>query len=167
MREKFSSALAIQLLTIAYEVWCLRPELLPDTYGLFTFPSVYGSAPKLISLPDLFLLFSREFWGPAILWVTTTLAIPLFTAYFFNLTKTPATKRSKVHFNYSFDPLTFNVVKAVLVYVVFEQDYTFGEWVDLEYVARINSALYGGPMSVVAGCAVGVLVTFYEAIIAK
>ena len=70
-------------------------------------------------------------------------------------------------FNYTFDPLTFNLIKAILTYVVYAQDVTFGGLVDLEYVARINSALYGGWPSVIVGTGVGMLVTLYEAVLKK
>jgi hypothetical protein len=92
----------------------------------------------------------------------------LFAAYFVNLTSKPKSRSSHAsHFNYAFDPLTFNVVKALLVYVVFAQDVTFCGLVNLEHVARINSAVYGGYQGVLVGTAIGALVTLYEAIIRK
>lgn len=62
--------------------------------------------------------------------------------------------------------MTFNVVKALLVYVVFGQDVTFG-MIDLENVARINSAIYGGYQGALTGTGIGTLVTLYEAVIKK
>jgi len=168
-RESLSSVVSVEALIIAFEAYCLRYELLADR-DAFTIPlsKVYGKTDYPVQIPDLFLLLTGSFWGPATLWAFTSFIIPLFAAYFFNLTSKPRTGRSHTtHFNYSFDPLTFNIVKALLTYVVFQQDNTFGGLVDLEYVARINSALYGGPSSVLVGCFIGILVTFYEAIIKK
>jgi hypothetical protein len=51
--------------------------------------------------------------------------------------------------------------------VVYGQDVTFGGLVDLEYVARINSALYGGWRGVLVGTGIGSLVTVYEAVLKK
>jgi hypothetical protein len=55
----------------------------------------------------------------------------------------------------------------VLTYVIFGQDVTFGGLVDLEYVARINAALYGGYKGILAGTSIGALTTLYEAIVKK
>lgn len=168
-RETLSTVVSVEALIIAFEAFCLRKELLADRYA-FTIPGylLRRSTDYPVQIPDLFLLLTSSFWGPATLWAITSLIVPLLAAYFFNLTSKPKSGRSHTtHFNYTFDPLTFNIVKGLLTYVVFAQDFTFGGLVDLEYVARINSALYGGPSSVLTGCAVGILVTFYEAIIKK
>lgn len=168
-REQLSSVVSVEALIVAFEAWCLRGELLADRYA-FTVPAIplLKTHAHAVHIPDLFLLLTSSFWGPATLWAITSFIVPLLAAYFFNLTSKPRTGRAHTqHFNYTFDPLTFNVVKGLLTYVVYQQDYTFGGWVDLESVARINSALVGGPFGVLTGCAIGVLVTFYEAIIRK
>lgn len=168
-RESLSTVVSVEAIIIAFEAYCLRKELLADRYA-FTIPAikVIGTSDYAVQIPDLFLLLTSSFWGPATLWAVTSFIMPLVMAYFFNLTHRPRTGRSHAtHFNYTFDPLTFNIVKALLTYIVYSQDFTFGGYVDLEYVARINSALYGGPLSVLTGCAIGILITFYEAIIRK
>ncbi|KAI9744003.1 MAG: hypothetical protein M1818_002737 [Claussenomyces sp. TS43310] len=168
-RETLSTVVSVEALIIAFEAYCLRSEVLADRYA-FTIPAlrVLGTEAHAVQIPDLFLLLTSSFWGPATLWAVTSFLVPLLASYFFNLTSKPRTGRSHTtHFHYSFDPLTFNIVKALLTYVVYAQDYTFGGLVDLEYVARINSSLVGGPSSVLVGCGIGLLVTFYEAIIKK
>jgi hypothetical protein len=110
---------------------------------------------------------TSSFWGPATLWTFTSILIPLFSAYFFNLTSKPRSRSHSPHFNYTFDPLTFNIVKGLLQFVIYGQDVTFGGLVDLEYVARINSAVYGGWVGPLVGAGIGALVTIYEAIIKK
>jgi hypothetical protein len=166
-RETLSTVVAAHALIVAFEFYKLRPELLADRFA-FTFPAIafLGTNPYPVEVPDLFLLLTSSFWGPATLWAFTSLIIPLFTAYFFNLTAKP-TRGHTAKFNYTFDPLTFNVVKALLTFVVFGQDVTFGGLVDLEYVARINSALYGGWQGVLVGTGIGTLVTLYEAVLKK
>lgn len=168
-RESLSSVVSVEALIMLFEAYCLRRELLADRYA-FTIPvsKIYGKTDYPVHIPDLFLLLTSSFWGPATLWAFTSFIIPLVTSYFFNLTSKPRTGRSHTtHFNYSFDPLTFNIVKALLTYVIYQQDNTFGGLIDHEYVTRINSALYGGPSSVLVGCFIGILVTIYEAIIKK
>jgi hypothetical protein len=168
-RENLSSLTAIQSLIVLFELYHLRPELLPNRYA-FTIPAIalLNTSPYSVKIPDLFLLLTSSFWGPATLWAFSSFLIPLAAAYFFNLTSKPRTRSSHAsHFNYSFDPLTFNIAKAVLTYVIFGQDVTFGGLVDLEYVARINAALYGGYKGILAGTSIGVLTTLYEAIVKK
>lgn len=63
--------------------------------------------------------------------------------------------------------MTYNLVKALLSFAVYGQDITFGGVVDLEYVARINSALYGGWAGPIVGSGIGMLLSVYEAIIKK
>jgi hypothetical protein len=168
-RESLSTVVSVQSLIVLFELYFLRPELLADRFA-FTIPAISAlkTPDYAVKVPDLFLLLTGSFWGPALLWGFTTFFIPLFAAYFVNLTSKPKSRSSHAsHFNYAFDPLTFNVVKALLVYVVFAQDVTFCGLVNLEHVARINSAVYGGYQGVLVGTAIGALVTLYEAIIRK
>jgi hypothetical protein len=166
-RETLSTVVAAHVLIVAFELYKLRPELLKDR-DAFTIPAIdfLHTSSYDVKLPDFFLLLTSSFWGPATLWAITSLTIPLFAAYFFNLTAKP-TRSHTAKFNYTFDPLTFNIVKALLTYIVFGQDVTFGGLVDLEYVARINSALYGGYHGVLVGTGIGALVTLYEAVLKK
>jgi hypothetical protein len=164
-----STVVAVQALVVAFELYNLRKELLADRYA-FTIPAIalLNTSPYDVKIPDLFLLLTSSFWGPATLWAFTSLLIPLFAAYFFNLTAKPSRTRShSTHFTYAFDPLTFSIVKGLLTYVVYGQDVTFGGLVDLEYVARINSALYGGWQGVLVGTGISSLVTLYEAVLKK
>jgi hypothetical protein len=168
-RESLSTVVAVQAIVIAFELYNLRKEILQDRYA-FTIPaiSILGTHDYAVKIPDLFLLLTSSFWGPATLWASTSLLIPLFASYFFNLTSKPSRGRSQSpHFNYAFDPLTFNIVKALLTFVVYAQDVTFGGLVDLEHVARINSAIYGGWKGVIVGTGIGALVTLYEAVLKK
>jgi hypothetical protein len=168
-RETLSTVVAVQVLIFTFELYNLRKELLADRYA-FTIPSIalLGTGPYDVEIPDLFLLLTSSFWGPATLWAFTSFIVPLVSAYFFNLTAKPSRTRShSTHFTYAFDPLTFSIVKALLTFVVYGQDVTFGGLVDLEYVARINSALYGGWQGVLVGTGIGSLVTVYEAVLKK
>ncbi|KAG0646894.1 hypothetical protein D0Z07_6200 [Hyphodiscus hymeniophilus] len=167
-RETLSTVTAVHALISAFELYFLRKEVLADRYA-FTIPAIkyISNSEHAVKIPDLFLLLTSSFWGPATLWAFTTIFAPLFAAYFFNLTSKPRSRSHTSHFNYTFDPLTFNIAKALLVYLVFGKDVTFGGLVDLEYVARINSALYGSWPGVLVGTGIGGLVTVYEAIIKK
>lgn len=165
-RESLSTVVSVEALTLLFEAYNLRPEILEDRYA-FTIPTIpfLLNAPHAVNLPDLFLLLTSRFWQPAILWAATSFFVPLFFSYFFNLTSRPS--RNNTKFAYTFDPLTFNIVKALLAYAIYAQDMTFGGLVDLESVARIRSASAGGWQGIVAGAGIGILVTFYDAIIRK
>ena len=167
-RGTLSSLTVIHFLIQTFELWHIRKEVLPFKYA-FDLPAlpIINTKEYAVPLPDLFLLLTSSFWGPATLWTFTSILIPLFAAYFFNLTSKPRARSHSQHFAYTFDPLTFNVVKALLTFVIYGQDVTFGGLVDLEYVARINSALYGGWEGSMVGSGIGALVTIYEAIIKK
>ncbi|KAI9054115.1 hypothetical protein LZ554_001286 [Drepanopeziza brunnea f. sp. 'monogermtubi'] len=168
-RENLSTVQAIQAAVVLFEAYNLRPELLADRYA-FTIPAInhLTSSPHDIKIPDLFLLLTSSFWNPASLWAITTLIIPLIAAYFFNMTAKPSKSRhDEPQFNYTFDPLTFSIAKALLVFVIFGQDVTFGGLVDLESVARINSAVYGGWKGVLVGTGVTGLITLYDAVLKK
>ncbi|KAF4625080.1 hypothetical protein G7Y89_g13089 [Cudoniella acicularis] len=168
-RESLSTLVAIQTLIVAFELFNLRNEVLPNKYA-FTIPEIplLNTSEYPVKIPDLFLLLTSSFWGPTILWGFSSLIIPLFAAFFFNLTSKPRARNSQTSsFNYTFDPLTFNIVKALLTFVIYGQDVTFGGLVDLEYVTRINSALYGGWVGVLVGTGIGALVTVYEAVLKK
>jgi hypothetical protein len=168
-RDTLSTVQAVQFLVIAFEAFNLRKEVLADKYA-FTIPSFayLNNTPYAVKLPDFWLLFTTSFWGPVSLWSITSLVLPLVASYFFNLTAKPSRSRGGVpHFTYNFDPLTFNIAKALLTYVIYGQDVTFGGLVDLEYVARINSAIFGGYQGVLVGTAIGGLVTLYDAVLKK
>ncbi|KAL2073764.1 hypothetical protein VTL71DRAFT_11090 [Oculimacula yallundae] len=168
-RESLSTVQAVQAIVILFEFYNLRKEVLADRYA-FTIPAInfLTSAPHDIKIPDLFLLLTASFWNPVSLWAITTLIIPLAASYFFNLTAKPSKTRGQAqHFTYKFDPLTFSIAKALMTFVVFGQDVTFGGLVDLESVARINSAVYGGWKGVLTGTGITGLITLYDAVLKK
>ena len=76
-----------------------------------------------IFLPDLFKLLSIEdFWMPFLSWGFVTLAIPLVFAYAFNLPSVASSNTGRRHapaHSRAFDPITFAVTKALLVFAVF------------------------------------------------
>ncbi|KAG4413239.1 hypothetical protein IFR04_013628 [Cadophora malorum] len=168
-RESLSTVQAVQAVVTLFEFYNLRKEVLADRYA-FTIPTInyLTSAPYDVKIPDLFLLLTASFWNPVSLWAITTLVIPLIASYFFNLTAKPSRTRSHApHFAYKFDPLTFSIAKALMTFVVFGQDVNFGGLVDLESVARINSAVYGGWKGVLVGTGITGLITLYDAVLKK
>lgn len=164
-RESVSNIAALEVLLVLYEILQLQPTLLENKPG-FTIPalSFLHTSEYSVKLPDLFALLTSKFWGPFTLWFCTSLLVPSLVAYFFNLTRMPTTRS---HTRYSVDPLTFNIVKGLLTFVVYGQNATLGGLVDPTNVATIKSAFYGGYESVLVGAGISILFTMYDAVLKK
>ncbi|KAK4453754.1 cytochrome P450 [Podospora aff. communis PSN243] len=172
-RESLSTVKSIIYLVAAFELYYLRPEVLPDRYA-FTIPAIglLGTSDYPVLLPDMFALLTTSFWSPAATWVLTSILLPAFFGYFFNLSAAhaPSSSRGRPRASqpeYNVDPLTFSVAKAIATYVVYAQGVTFGGLINHDSVARINSALYSGWKGVIVGTAVTGLSSFYDAVLKK
>ncbi|KAH8893390.1 cytochrome P450 [Thozetella sp. PMI_491] len=170
-RETLSTVTSIIFTIAAFELFYLRPELIPNRYA-FTIPSIafLGTNDYPVHIPDMFVLLTSAFWNPALTWAFTSYIVPSLFGYFFNLSAAshPTGRRGRASQpEYVVDPLTFSIVKAVISYVVYAQGVTFGDWIDQVAVARINSALYAGWKSVIVGSAVSGLAAVYDAVLRK
>lgn len=70
---------------------------------------------------------------------------------------------------YTFDPLMFNVVKAIATWMVYSSR-GVGMGVGIggeEVVATVEGAMWGGYQGVLVGCYVCVLAAVYEAVLRK
>ncbi|KAK8024224.1 hypothetical protein PG993_012290 [Apiospora rasikravindrae] len=172
-REYLSSVNAVLALVSIFELYFLRPEVLPDRYA-FTIPAVQllGTTDYPVMVPDLFLLFTTSFWSPAFLWACTSAIVPTLFGYFFNLSVAHqsgrrTSRQANPSPDYTVDPMTFSIVKALLSFVVYGQNVTFGGWFDQESIARVNGAVYGGWKGVLVGTAVTGLFSVYDAVLKK
>ncbi|KAK7972959.1 hypothetical protein PG996_007181 [Apiospora saccharicola] len=172
-REYLSSVNAVLALVSIFELYFLRHEVLPDRYA-FTIPAVQliGTKDYPVMVPDLFLLFTESFWSPAFLWACTSAILPTLFGYFFNLSVAHQTGRrtsrqANTSPDYNVDPMTFSIVKALLSFVVYGQNVTFGGWFNQESIARVNGAVYGGWKGVLVGTAVTGLFSVYDAVLKK
>ncbi|KAI9830591.1 MAG: hypothetical protein M1826_004617 [Phylliscum demangeonii] len=174
LRELLSSVVSIEALVLAVEAFGLSSEILPFKYA-FTLPTVAGlqSSGSSVWLPDLFLLLSSSFWAPLMLWVSTSLFAPLLLAYFFNLTlKTrgghmPSRTHGLTPPAYQFDPLTFNVAKALVTYLIYIQDARLWGFIGAESVDVVRTAVPGGPSGILIGASLGAISSIYEAVLRK
>ena len=128
----------LRIIAVVELVYLLR--LLPDRYA-FTVPGIdfLGIHDYPVMLPDIFLIATPFFWSPALVWAIFSIAIPSFFGYFFSFSRGRASGSGS-----SINPLTFIIVKAITVYFLCVQGFTFGGWVDPIAVARINSVLSHG-----------------------
>ncbi|RMY54742.1 hypothetical protein D0864_13900 [Hortaea werneckii] len=189
LRETCSSLSGIQGFFMLLETLALHRVVLPWVYSGLDLPLPFlphsltvpsgGFLPRSIELryPDLFQLLSSDFWLPTLLWSTTSLLLPALAAYFFNLTLRPVHRRasgaggvSVTVARYTFDPLMFNVVKAIATWMVYSRGVGttgVGGWLDPEVVGTVEGAMWGGYQGVLVGCYVCVLAAVYEAVLRK
>ena len=172
LRATVSSAKAVQVIALLLEAVSLFYELLPLRY-LTTIPAVRAlhTPAYPIKVPDLFVLVDSVFWAPFSLWLLTSLGLPLVAAYFFNFRLNSVSSRREGGAGRggagSFDPLSFNLAKAILAYFVYRRDFDFwGTYVYLT-IHKVNMAVPGQWRGTVTGAAVGVLGALYEEILRR
>lgn len=162
-REALSSVASIEVIIILLESFALSRKTLPLRYA-FSVPNVdaVGFPGFDVSVPDFFQLVTAAFWGPSTLWTSTSLFVPLISAYFFNLTT-----NSKRRASYAIDPLSFNIVKALATYLVYAKGVRFGGIIGDDTVATVNDGMYGGYQGVLIGAGIGAITSIYDAILKK
>ncbi|KAL4927257.1 uncharacterized protein BDV17DRAFT_292693 [Aspergillus undulatus] len=179
LRETLSSVKAVQVIVTLLEAFSLIKEVLPLRY-LATFPAIDAiNTPAIpVKIPDLFVLVDSSFWAPVSLWILTSIILPLTVAYFFNINLRVAqtnitgiqTRRSSSinrTNQTTFDPLSFNISKAIVAYIVYAHGFTFWSVWGRDSLVTVNASIpfqYAGILTGAAICAVGAL---YEAILRK
>lgn len=187
LRSSLSSVKAIETLVTLVEALSMMYELVPWRY-FFTTPSSFRyvrAGDVHVKMPDVFILLTGAFWAPLSLWLLTSLILPLVMAYFFNISLKassshgrrvtrastgPAGARgvSSVQGGLmSFDPLIFNIAKALICYLVYVEHFTFFGLFSHFSIERVNVSIPGQWAGMVTGAAVGVIGTLYEAILSK
>ncbi|RMJ08680.1 hypothetical protein BHE90_013260 [Fusarium euwallaceae] len=171
-RDTLSTVTSVLFCVAAWELWNVRREVLSNIYA-FTIPAIQflGTSDYPVYVPDMFLLLSSSFWSPTLTWIFTSVAVPSFMGYFFNLsaTSTPPT-RGRLRSNnaeYVVDPLTFSIVKALISFVVYGQGVNFGGLLNDMSIVRLNNAIYGGYKGILTGTAITGLMSIYDAVLRK
>lgn len=172
LRASLSSVMAVEVIVILLEGGGLLNELLPLRYLTTTPPVEAAHLPAIsIKVPDLFVLLTGAFWAPFTLWLLTGLVLPLIAAYFFNLSWQAAAggqrRGRSASSQASFDPLTFNIAKALLVYKVYAGHYTFFGLFSNFAIEKVNVSVPGQWAGMLTGNAIGVVGTLYEAILRR
>ncbi|KAJ5100304.1 hypothetical protein N7456_006356 [Penicillium angulare] len=176
LRANLSSLKAVETIFVLLELSSVLYELIPLRYFATT-PAIQAvSLPALhLKAPDLFVLLTPNFWAPFTLWFFSNLLVPLLAAYFFNLSWQAATggaqpvRRStrSTPTRPSFDPLSFNIAKAILVYKVYADHYNYAGLYSKYAISKVNYAIPGQWKGLLAGSAIGVIGTLYEAILRR
>ncbi|PKY05031.1 hypothetical protein P168DRAFT_289860 [Aspergillus campestris IBT 28561] len=168
LRATLSSAKAIQVIALLLEAASLIYELLPLRY-LTTIPAVRAlhTPPYPIKVPDLFVLVDGVFWAPISLWLLTSLVLPLLAAYFFNFRLNSASRGKGGGGASSFDPLSFNLVKALVSYFVYRREFDFFGTFVFATMHKVDMAVPGQWRGTVAGAVIGIVGTLYEEILRR
>ncbi|KAF2472776.1 uncharacterized protein BDR25DRAFT_333098 [Lindgomyces ingoldianus] len=188
VRENASSVTAVQLAVLLIESVGLQWNTVATVHAFDT-PTV----PQLslnsqnVYLPDLRVLLTSEFWAPATLWSLTSIFLPLLVSYFFNLTLRTNTRHKSSSRAYTVDPLTFNIVKAISQYIVYQtscvpiapagvvpaapilacaENVPFAFWSG-ETVNHVRTKIPGQYYGLQIGAIVGVLISLYDAALKK
>lgn len=175
LRELLSSSVAINIIALALEAYGLRQEILPSKVAGFVPAIPYITSHKTpIYLPDLFLLLARSFWAPFTLWITTSLVMPLVFAYFINIplksgrTHQYGTRRAtSMQAANQFDPLVYNIAKALIAYIVYAQHATVSSLLQLFTTTTVNDSILGGYQGVITGSTIAGVISLYEVILKK
>lgn len=176
VRELLSSPYAIAAVSMAIEAYGLRKDILPSK-SLYDVPAIkyVKDSKTTVYGPDVFLFFNMSFWAPFSLWLLTSLLLPLSMSYFINLplkahpshtykTRKAAVKQAP---HMQFDPLIFNVAKALIAYVVYAQNSPLLGLYQHFTVATVNESVIGGYAGMMTSSAIGALVSLYEAVLKK
>ena len=176
LRQRASAGASVELLALALEAAGLRPALLPNKY-LTTLPAsrALGTAAVPVQVPDLFALLRGDFWRVFSLWFMASVLLPMTVAYFFNVTLKVKGARAAAAARgagagagvVEYDPLTFNVAKGLLAYVVFGCGFQVFEYPSFESRLVIEEYVPGGYKGILISTGIGALVNLYEAILRK
>jgi hypothetical protein len=176
-RHVLSSPIAINIIALIIEAYGLRQEILPGGIAGFVPAIPYLTNSKTpVYLPNLFLLLDTRFWAPFSLWVTTSMLLPLLCAYFVNIPL-----KTSIKHNYGtrraasiqaapsnqFDPLVYNIAKALVAYTVYAQSATLLGLYHPFTIATVNQSILGGYQGMITGATVAGIMTLYEAILKK
>lgn len=168
-RESCSSLAAVHATIILLEGYELSRWVMPWNY-LFDIPAMrpfgpgFGTPSIPVSYPDLFVLLTASFWYPTLLWAATNVLVPLFVAYFYNLT-VHTVKRNNVRVRvvrYNYDPFVFNIARALLISVTYGTS-LFEPYVSKYAIDTVEISQFGGIPSMIVASFIGAFCSLWEA----
>ncbi|CAG8239717.1 unnamed protein product [Penicillium olsonii] len=168
LRANLSSVKAVQTIVLLVEGITFLAARVPLRY-LTTIPAIkYTNTPAVrMKVPDLFSILEGDFWVPLSVWFFTCFALPLIASYFINLSWKASTHGRRTRSTSTlaqFDPLVFNIAKALLVHLVLGKELTYG-LVGRYTLRSVRSSVPGGEFGLFTGTAIGAIGAIYEAIL--
>ena len=172
IRDRVSSTRSIESIAVGLEAVSLLNQLLPKK-TLFMVPAIdaIGMPEWAFKGSDLFLILTYDFWATLSFWSMTSMLLPLLSAYIFNITlkaKHGEAKHSRQsHPAVQYDPLTFNLSKALITWLVYVQNVEYHGLASEQTKQTILNSVPGGYQGVLAATGIGVITSLYEAILRK
>ncbi|KAJ5908088.1 hypothetical protein N7495_000770 [Penicillium taxi] len=168
LRSTLSSVKVVETIITLVELGSLLKELVPFRY-LLTTPEVSAiHLPAIpIKVPDVFVLLTSVFWAPLLVWALTSLILPLLAAYFINISLQATGGLRPTSSRASFDPLSFNIAKALLVYKVYADHFSYFDLFSSYSIRKVRFSVPGQWQGMLTGTAIGVIGTLYEAILRR
>lgn len=170
LRANLSNVKAIQTIVLLVEGVIFLTARVPIRY-LTAIPAIkyFNTAPFRTKVPDLFAMLESDFWVPFSVWFFTCFALPLVVSYFFNLSWNASNSGRRTRSSPTlaqFDPLIFNIAKALLAHLVLNKEITGG--LVSQYTLRaVRTSVPGGERGVLTGTAIGAIGAIYEAILTR
>lgn len=170
VRENLSSLKAIETIVLLVEGVTLVRARIPIRF-LTTVPAIkyFKTAPVRVRVPDLFQILESDFWLPISIWLATSFLLPLLVSYFINLSWKANGSGRRTRSSPAlaqFDPLIFNIAKALLVHIVLGKEVGFGI-VDTYNIKTVKAGVPGGVTGLFTGAAIGAVGAIYEAILTR
>lgn len=166
VRELLSTVVGIESIIFILEGFYLQRQLVPWRRA-FDIPPIdaLGSGTYPVHLPDFFIILTDVYWSTTTLWSLVSFWIPLISSWLFNLTMRPVIKHGVTvqKPRWRCDPLTFNVVKALVAWMVFSQRARFfGLFAD-ETVLAVVRSMPAGYSGIMISSFIGALASLYDA----
>jgi len=167
LREQLSSVIGVEGTIFALEAFCLQQAIMPWIHA-FDIPPIQaiGTDSQAVFLPNMFVLLSGVYWRALTLWLTAGFLIPLAASWFYNLTIRPTVKHgvTVTKPRWRCDPLMYNVVKALMAWIVYSQRATLFGMASRETSHLVLKAMPGGYSGIMISSFIGMLVSLYDAV---
>lgn len=166
VREQLSSVISVELMVMCLESFYLQNRVVPWKYAFDT-PAVrvLGLWSHAVKLPDLFILLTDVYWGSLGAWAVISFFIPLAASWLINLTMRPVARQhvTVIKPRWRCDPMTFNVVKALMAWIVYNQGHRLWGLLGDDTIYLVRISMPGGYAGVQIGAFVGILASLYDA----
>ncbi|RMZ89256.1 hypothetical protein DV736_g3517, partial [Chaetothyriales sp. CBS 134916] len=174
LRDFASTPFAVAFLAGVYEASSVTRSLLQLKHLHDIQVPSYGTLK--VWVPDLFALLEySKFWEPALVWLLTSLLLPLLTSYLINIpwkvqsSHSRATRRATSHATEGpkYDLFVFFIAKALLSYLVYAEHFQYFGLFTAVSTVIVNDSFYDSYRNILTTSAVGAAITLYEAVLHK
>lgn len=165
IRLEMSSMAGVHMMILLLESSTLHWSTVPWVYA-FDIGSPFHTS---VYVPDLFVLFTGYYLSLLSLWLSITFIIPLAVSWFCNLSLKLKSRNGVDYWRprYRVDPLTFNITKALLTWLVFEQGHRFLGLFAPETVARLDAVMPAGSTGMMISAGIGMILSIWDGLQGK